>query len=461
METFRLWLEPDKDMPQFQRLRFEKVTVPLADVLLRGIHPWQGRDTNLSLKEKLVEVLNSAEMKLAELVQFGYCGDVSCVTTSYYYQQNTPFEETLKRIGENIYFVDSLSYVELLKIARERLRLNWSHRTAYALLSHIHTSFDAMRSFLKTKDKNIKLSGYADLDNYDLGQVLSLDDFEGEDSALMGQAIPTTNFRFARFLDRAADERGLLRLTDGISHFQITLNSNAAPTCATLLYNCRRNGTSLRFVPMVPVLTRNERARFLAKQVAAQWRTDNGIFCFTTDIPQLTAMVEQHGYKIRFPSLNYTNPQDGPTSDAKVAESELPRYSVAGYLTTRNTGDSIKAALREHSVSMTGRKELLVEKLADLSAEVYEEHESEMDRYFSTHRFIRVTRSKKGPGRPFPVLENLDLRNMVLTMYITKHLRGNTILEATHNNDTFDLLSLARSLIKGEVSLVGTFLRVQ
>ena len=53
METFRLWLEPDNDIPQFKRLRFEKVTVPLADVLLRGIHPWQGRDTNTSLKERL------------------------------------------------------------------------------------------------------------------------------------------------------------------------------------------------------------------------------------------------------------------------------------------------------------------------------------------------------------------------------------------------------------------------
>ena len=59
------------------------------------------------------------------------------------------------------------------------------------------------------------------------------------------------------------------------------------------------------------------------------------------------------------------------------------------------------------------------------------------------------------------MLEGLDLRNMVLTMYIIKHLRGNTILEAPHNNDTFDLLSLARSLIKREVALTGVFLRVE
>ena len=50
--------------------------------------------------------------------------------------------------------------------------------------------------------------------------------------------------------------------------------------------------------------------------------------------------------------------------------------------------------------------------------------------------------------------------NMVLSIYIIKHLRGNAILEASHNNDTFDLLSLARSLVKREVCLTGLFLRV-
>jgi hypothetical protein len=40
------------------------------------------------------------------------------------------------------------------------------------------------------------------------------------------------------------------------------------------------------------------------------------------------------------------------------------------------------------------------------------------------------------------------------------HLRGNVILEASHNNGTFDLLSLARSLFTREISLTGVFLQV-
>ena len=74
METFRLWLEPDKKVPRFKRLQFEKAEVSVADVLKKGIHPWQGADAHRTLGEKSVDVLNSDEMKPTELAQFNYCG---------------------------------------------------------------------------------------------------------------------------------------------------------------------------------------------------------------------------------------------------------------------------------------------------------------------------------------------------------------------------------------------------
>ena len=83
-----------------------------------------------------------------------------------------------------------------------------------------------------------------------------------------------------------------------------------------------------------------------------------------------------------------------------------------------------------------------------------------MDRFFSQRRFIR-TSTLAGDARDFPVLKSTHLRNMLLTMYAIKHLRGNVILDAWHNNDTFDLLSLARALLKQGVSLTGGFLEVQ
>ncbi len=107
---------------------------------------------------------------------------------------------------------------------------------------------------------------------------------------------------------------------------------------------------------------------------------------------------------------------------------------------------------------MTGRKDQLAEKLARLSAKIYSERKSEMDSFFRECRFIRAKNVGGADCEPFPILEGLDLKGMALTMYAIKHLRGNAVLEAKHENDTFDLLSLAKTLIKGEVSLNGSFL---
>jgi len=458
METFRLWLEQDRQVPRFKRLWFEKVPVSIADVLRKGIHPWQGADVHRSLKEKFVEVLNSGEMKPAELGQFGYCADVSCVVSSYPWQNESQFEETLERIRDGVYFVDKLSYVELLEIARERLQRRWSHRTAHSLLSRTHVGFDEMRRFLKAKDKDIKLSGYADIERYDLGEILRLGDFESEDSILISEGIPVTNFRSARFLERITDERGLLRLTDGIRDFQVTANGGGPFCHASVRYNCQRDGDTIRFVPE---LNREQAKRELAKLVAAQWRTDGGRYCFTTDVPRFSEMLDKEGYKISFAALDYMKPREPAISSAEMAQSKVMRFSVGKFLTGNANGDSIKAILREHGVSMTGRKEELVDKLAGLAARLYEENEPELDVYFSKHSFVRVANGSKDRGGGFPVLDGFDLRDMVLTMYIIKHLRGNTILEASHNNDTFDLLSLAGSLIRREVALAGTFLRVE
>jgi hypothetical protein len=48
----------------------------------------------------------------------------------------------------------------------------------------------------------------------------------------------------------------------------------------------------------------------------------------------------------------------------------------------------------------------------------------------------------------------------VLAMYIIKHLRGNAILDASHENDTYDLGDLATALLRGEVSVSGNFVAV-
>ena len=87
MKAYRLFLKPDRAVPQFTRLRFEEVDVPLRDVLTRGCHPvdachYRGspkRDTSHAA-EAVVNRLNEDDARVAALVtpgrDFGYSHDL-------------------------------------------------------------------------------------------------------------------------------------------------------------------------------------------------------------------------------------------------------------------------------------------------------------------------------------------------------------------------------------------------
>ena len=458
MDTFRFWFEDDKEIPRFKRLMFEKVPVSLADVLKKGIHPWQGPNTHKMLGEKFTQVLNSDEFKLPEIAQFDYCGDISHSTYKYSAYQESPFEDTLRRVSEGVYFVESLSYAELLEMAKERLREMWSHRVAKRLLSSVYYGFDAMRTFLKTKDKGLKLSGYVDFENYDLGRVLRLEDFETEDSILISQGMSLTNFRLMNILEQITEQRGLLRLTKEIRDFQITIGKDRFFGGNTVVFNCRRTGDAVRFRPK---LDKKYDKRQLVLKFAPCWRIDNGRYCFTTNVDRVSTMIQEKWVEISFPALDYMNQGDADTSFAGVSKSKVERYSVGKHINCNASCGDLRTVLRNHSVSMTGRKEMLLGKLAELSVRFYKEREKELDAYFGRYRFIQVPDDNGRSYNIFPLLEGLDLQNMVLTMYIIKHLRANAILEASHNNDTFDLAALARALIRKEVSHNGSFLMVE
>jgi hypothetical protein len=83
-----------------------------------------------------------------------------------------------------------------------------------------------------------------------------------------------------------------------------------------------------------------------------------------------------------------------------------------------------------------------------------------MDRFFSRHRFVRM-QSVPSNQAELPLLEDLGyLRNLVLTMYAVKHMRGDAILEASHENNAYTEDELAHALLTGKLSLQGAFLRV-
>jgi len=166
LKTFRFWFEPDRDFPQFRRLKWELVEVSIRDVLMDGIHPWMespdGGDKHPSLVEAFLQRLNDEGSKVAALESFGYCHDVSAVQ-GYYYDKKSRFERALETVQKGVCFVEELSYLELLDIAKKRLLDTWSNGTALALAERMCPGFQELRRFLKSKDKSIKLSGYEDI----------------------------------------------------------------------------------------------------------------------------------------------------------------------------------------------------------------------------------------------------------------------------------------------------------
>ena len=458
MQTIQLSLIPDEQVPEFKRLTFKIAEVSLADVLLRGIHPWGCSDHSSHIIEATLQKLNAPDQSIPELKELGYSHDINYSTERTYYREGTMFERLLADIRDHLYFVDGLGYLQLVAIAKRTLAANWNHQTVYNLLSRVYSDFNSLRDFLKGKSKQIKLSGYNDINSYDLSQILTLEDFQDEESVLISQALPITNFRQASVLGQIADDQGKLKLTESISHFQMRSDGyrNIAYS-ESIIYTCTRKGETIR---MLPSLVPRHAIREQARQIAERWRHDKGRYCFTVNIETAERMIEKGNFQIGFPNLNYLAPKEAGTANAAFTEHRVHTYSIGGYIRANASGEMIKEILKNHDVAMTGRKEELLEKLAKLAAKVYQEKKPELDDYFNQNHYINTT-AGLSESHPFNVINDCDLKELILAMYTTKHLRGNTVLEASHNNDTYDLISLAQALIKGEITQTGAYLKVE
>ena len=459
MQTFKLWFEDDPDVPGFKILTYENVEIGIKDVIEKGIHPWSYRNANRTLIEKIISLINSDELKISELTELNYCEDVNNYNSGYYYSGYDQFEDLLKRISQNIRFVENISFLELIKLAKNQLGERWNHEIAKKLANQAYYGFNQIRSFIKSKNKKIKLASYDDLDKYDLGEILKLQDFENNDKLIISEGLPATNFRSIDFIDKVTDSRGLVKLTDRIDQFELQPVESSMPNSyAKLIYNGHWKDD---IIMLTPILNDDPEMRFKARFIAEKWRQNQGRYCFTIDIQRLSEMLENDQFKISFPRLDYKNKREPAQSTAAIQNNEIPKYSIGGYPTFRCSGDTIKEILRNHGVSMTGTKDKLIEKLAKLAVNLYQKHKPEISRYFTHYHFIKIPPKHNQTNQHFPILQELDLRNLILTMYIIRHLRANTILNSEHENNTFDLNPLAQSLIKEEISLSSQFLQVQ
>lgn len=467
METYRLWFEKDRDFPRFMRLMCGKVEVSLKGVLTKGVHPLEltsdiyHRDISM-LSQRLVKEVNEKTHLVRELAELGYCSQLS-VPAGFYYDESK-LDHTLSVLAEHMFYVERLSYGELLEIARRALARKWDHKLAIGLLQSVRHDFNGMRDFLKSKDKKVKLSGYRDLDRYALDEVLSPEDFANHEKAVISHALPTTIFRSTSFLPAitTGDGKALLSLVPRIEHFEIVwreypYNRGSALLENDIRYNCTFLGNYIRFVPSLPA---KESVRETARAIAERWRISEGRFCFFTSIENVEEMLEDERCQIYFSSTNYMQTVQPITSDGEIAERHIPSFRIGEIVTQQLPNESLKEVLRRYGKPMTGRKEQLLEKVAAVLCEHYEEMLSFLDEHFKRQKYLRIFRATSSSLFPFMQEANCVERS-VLAMYIIKHLRGNAILDAHHQNDTYELKDLARALLRGEVKLSGNFVAVE
>jgi len=455
MKTMRLRLERDPDMPVVQRLRCAWVEVPLREILLSGIHPWQGPHSHPTMQRGFSDRLNGDGLKIEELAEHGYCLDIHADVGGYPYADRSPLERLLEQVGERVRFVgDGFGYQQLRQMAKERLCQRWTHGIVWQILGQMHLDFNGLRRFLKARAPQVRLQGYADVERYDLAELLSLEDFDGQPDLLIPMAMPGITFRKDAFIASVTADGGYLSLLSEIKHFQLRVHSGRE----TVTYNCRWAGETVR---LIPDLKEGAGERALARQTADRWSGGRQRYCFSLRLDDLCATVEGREADIAFPSLNYVEPVQPPTSQARVCQVRVAQYQVTKPASIHDTAESIRLLLGDYGVSRQGNKAALAQRLAALSARVYGEHEGELEAYFRAHRFIRAGMGGGQPFQTFPVLQGCSLGNMVLTMYLLRHLRGDAIVQVDYEDDSYDLPDLALALLERRVQLAGSFLRVE
>jgi hypothetical protein len=316
--------------------------------------------------------------------------------------------------------------------------------------------FNGIRDFLKQKNPRLVLVGYHSLDEYDLSQVLSVDDFLTED-ALIRSGIPLQNFRRSDVLQAFTDAEGRLKLVPTIKHCVVEWDHAPGNWGDPLLtYHCEVADGLVRWHPDVKPEAAHRQA---AQQVAAIIGRGSGTYCFTCSIQDLELAALDPRFQLRFPGLNYQEGNAVTDATAKLQTESIVCYGEANRLRAEDSNERLKHALRDFGKPVTGRKEDLVKRVAELLAQQYAVAEAQMDEFFTRNRFVRIG-AESTNKQPFAALQGHKLRGMLLNLYCLRHMRGNVVLEASHVNESVKVADLAKALLNGHVKVSGSFVPV-
>jgi len=465
IHTQRLRLEPDKEVPALKRLRFSPLEVTVEDVFLKGVHPHSvvragNQYDHTGMADTILAKLNEETAYLAELKAHHLGHEIAAPGYSAYssMEMPDPLERLLKHLSANLYFADDLGYEPLLAVAIARLRRIWAGSTARNMLANVAPDFASMREMLKRKAADIKVSSYADLDNVDLSRLFTVDDFLTHEQLLLNMGLETHNFRRSDALRAFTDDQGRLKATASISRCQVSWGYDRAGEMPVVTYQCIVTGRQVRWMPS---MSDNPRQREKTRDVARRWGKGSGRFCFTADLADMPKTIEELRMRLSFPDLKYTGEEKTESeATAQVRQKAVLTYDAPFRVKAGSSNEVIKDLLRHFDRKLTGRKEDLVQRLAELMAEQYALKAPEMDEFFGKRRFMRLTHERTDSKR-LPVLQGYPLGGHLLTMYCVRHMRGNVVLEAQHENTAVGLLDLAEAILTGRVRLSGCFVAVE
>jgi hypothetical protein len=465
IQTQRLRLEPDKELPELKRLRFSPTDVTVEDIFLKGIHPHSvvrvgNQHDYTGMADTILAKLNEPTAYLAELKAHNLGYEIATPGYSMYGCSETPdpVDRLLKYLSENIYFTDDLAYEQLLAMAIARLRRIWDGGVARNMLNNLARDFASMREMVKSKNPDIKVASYAELDDIDVSRLFTVDDFITEEQLLLSFGLESRNFRRADALKAFTDDEGRLKATSSISHCQVSWGYDRIGEMPLLTYQCALTGRQIRWKPS---MADNPKEQEKTRQVARVWGKGSGRYCFTSDLADMDRMIKQLQMRLSFPDLKYGGGEKSESeASAQVRQKAVMAYDAPFRVKADSSNETIKDLLRRFDWKLTGRKEDLVQRLAELMAEQYAIKAPELDEFFSNRRFIRLMHERTDSKR-LQVLQGYPLAGHLLTMYCVRHMRGNVLLEAQHENTAVGLLDLAEAILMGRVRLSGCFVPVQ
>ncbi len=465
LQTYRLLLEPDKDVPGLKRLKFVLTDVTVEDIFLRGIHPHSmvrsgNQHDYTGMADTILAKLNEPTAYLAELKARNLGHEVSEPGYSIHGcgESYDPVTRLLGHLSEHTYFAEEMQYEQLLQMATARLRRIWDGATARNMLASVSPDFASMREVLRRKNPNIKVGSYVDMDNIDFSLLFTVDDFLTAERLLLSSGLVSRNFRRADALKAFTDEEGRLRAAPTIGNCQASCGQDRSGEPSTLTYRCTVEG---RRVQWMPSMSDNPALRSKARQIARAWGKGSGRYCFTTDIQDMERMVADLRMRLSFPDLKYGE-ADKTESEAaaQVRQKALETFDTPFRVNAKSSNEAIRDLLRKFEQKLTGRKEDLIRRLAALIVEKYATSQPEMDEFFGTRSFIRLAHEPSVSKR-LPVLQGNPLSGHLLTMYCLRHMRGNAVLEAQYENNAVGLVDLAEAILTDRVRLTGCFVPVE